>query len=244
MATAKKTTKKKAEDKAFNITPPRVGFLYAVVGAPKDVPGVICNRKGPELIEYLRLRALGDNSPEHKRKMAEYSKRQRIPEKEFTEAMYPTSNWTKKKPQYGLRASGFSKAMERAAELIPELAMSAIRRHVTVISTPGESNLVVMTKHDEPIMREDLVEIGTGTTKTPDLRWRPEFKNWEAEVCVRYNADFISGEQVANLLARAGMLIGWGDWRLEKGGEFGCFEIKRDVRCIEDAAQPVKIKRG
>jgi hypothetical protein len=74
-----------------------------------------------------------------------------------------------------------------------------------------------------PTMREDMVRIGMGTA---DLRYRAEFKDWGAEVTVKYNAAAISDEQVINLFNLGGFSCGIGENRPEKGGTFGMFHVE------------------
>lgn len=71
-------------------------------------------------------------------------------------------------------------------------------------------------------MREDIVRLTRGT---PDVRYRAEFKEWKAVLKVRYNEGAISHEQLINLFNLAGFCSGIGDWRPEKSGMNGMFEV-------------------
>lgn len=73
-----------------------------------------------------------------------------------------------------------------------------------------------------PEMREDMVRVGMGTA---DIRYRGEFKEWSAKFVVRYNAGAISSEQILNLFQLGGFACGIGEWRPEKGGSNGMYEI-------------------
>jgi hypothetical protein len=62
--------------------------------------------------------------------------------------------------------------------------------------------------------------------KTPDIRTRAIVRDWAATLSVSYIKPLMRSQAVGNLLAAAGMTIGVGDWRSEKGkGNFGQFEI-------------------
>lgn len=74
-----------------------------------------------------------------------------------------------------------------------------------------------------PEMREDMVRIGMGTA---DIRYRAEFKKWEAELTIRYNPNVMSAEQIINLINMGGFANGIGDWRPSKDGSFGTFHVK------------------
>lgn len=73
-----------------------------------------------------------------------------------------------------------------------------------------------------PEMREDMVRVGMGTA---DIRYRGEFKEWNATFQVKYNASAISLEQMVNLFNLGGFACGLGEWRPERGGAFGMFHV-------------------
>ena len=75
-----------------------------------------------------------------------------------------------------------------------------------------------------PEMREDMVRIGMGSA---DLRYRAEFKNWSAEMTLKYNASGnISLEQILNCINAGGFAVGLGEWRPERDGDFGRYHIE------------------
>jgi hypothetical protein len=62
--------------------------------------------------------------------------------------------------------------------------------------------------------------------RTPDIRTRVIIPEWAARVRVSFVQPLITAQAVANLLAAAGVTVGVGDWRPEKGaGNFGQFRI-------------------
>lgn len=75
--------------------------------------------------------------------------------------------------------------------------------------------------------------------RTPDVRTRAIVENWACRLSVTYIKPLMRPQAVTNLLAAAGMSIGVGDWRPEKGkGNYGQFEIvaiddKRFIDVIE-----------
>lgn len=74
-----------------------------------------------------------------------------------------------------------------------------------------------------PRMREDMVRVGMGS---PDIRFRGEFKEWSMLINIRYNSGIISAEQLVNLFQLGGFAVGIGEWRTEKGGQFGMYSVK------------------
>lgn len=61
--------------------------------------------------------------------------------------------------------------------------------------------------------------------RTPDVRMRPVFPRWAAQVQIQYKLDPLTDTQIANLLGAAGMIVGIGDWRPQKGGTYGKFRV-------------------
>lgn len=85
----------------------------------------------------------------------------------------------------------------------------------------------------EPHMREDVTRVGQGGT---DLRYRPEFTEWSTTVDVTYVKSMLTRESVLSLIEAGGMGVGVGEWRPEKRGDFGTFEVdpSRDVEVISE----------
>jgi hypothetical protein len=77
-------------------------------------------------------------------------------------------------------------------------------------------------------MREDMVKVG-GYNGTADLRYRPEYSDWSCVLPIQFNSDVVSAEQIANLVTRAGFSVGICEWRPEKNGQFGRFEVEGTV---------------
>jgi len=63
---------------------------------------------------------------------------------------------------------------------------------------------------DKPERTESLVRNDNGGA---DIRIRPMWRNWEADVSVEFDADMITPESVINLLDRAGRQVGVGEGR-------------------------------
>ena len=88
-----------------------------------------------------------------------------------------------------------------------------------------EGYQLVKIKGGAPTMREDIV-IRSGIGRTPDLRWRGEFKNWYCDLTISYDADGIyTLEDIANMFQAGGRYNGVGEYRPEKDGQFGMFHV-------------------
>lgn len=73
----------------------------------------------------------------------------------------------------------------------------------------------------EPQMREDMVRVGMGTA---DIRYRAEYPEWSAVLRVEYVPSVIDLESVVALVD-AGGTNGVGEWRPEKSGSNGTYEV-------------------
>jgi hypothetical protein len=65
-------------------------------------------------------------------------------------------------------------------------------------------------------------------SRTPDVRTRPIFPRWACRVSVSYVRAVLSERTIANLFGAAGLIVGIGDWRGQKGGPFGSFRLCGD----------------
>jgi hypothetical protein len=68
--------------------------------------------------------------------------------------------------------------------------------------------------------------------RTPDVRTRAIVEDWCMPVTIEFARPQMSDKAVVQLLANAGVIIGIGDYRNEKGkGTFGQFEIVTEADC-------------
>ncbi len=141
----------------------------------------------------------------------------RDPNADYEKAFYHLSDG-----RYGFPAAAFKAAIVGAARLFEGIPMTLLRPSVRVQAEDLETGLVAI--RGEPHMREDPVRLPTGVA---DLRYRPEFRNWEVTLTVTYLESVISLDQLMNLVNAAG-LGGVGEWRPEKSasGSYGCFKVK------------------
>ncbi len=73
----------------------------------------------------------------------------------------------------------------------------------------------------EPVMREDMVRVGMGTA---DIRYRAEYRDWSALLRIEYVPSVIDLSSVVALVD-AGGTNGVGEWRPEKSGSYGTYEV-------------------
>jgi len=102
------------------------------------------------------------------------------------------------------------------------LAMTDLRAAFHINGERGVDGEDLIRIIGDPSPREDMVRIAMGTA---DIRYRAEFVGWSADITIKYNARNISDEQLAALLMQAGFGTGVGEWRPEKDGSFGMWEL-------------------
>jgi hypothetical protein len=117
-----------------------------------------------------------------------------------------------------LHGGAFKRALADVALDIPGAAKATIGRLTgikeTMVNLYGEPELMMA------VVRQ------AGIVKSPDIRTRAVIRNWACKITVSYVSSVISREDVTNLLAASGVIIGVGDWRPQKGaGSFGQFRL-------------------
>lgn len=158
----------------------------------------------------------------------------RNPLDEFIHSMY----WLTEIPQESTEET-FVKALENGAKFgfpvgaIKQAANSAAYRLGWVKNQmelrgayflKTEYGDMARIENSIPEMREDMVRIGMGSA---DLRYRAEFKNWEMNMLLQYNASGnMTIEQIINCINAGGYAVGIGEWRPEKDGDFGRFHVE------------------
>lgn len=130
-----------------------------------------------------------------------------------------------------LHSTGIKKALVNSARFSEDHKMTELRGALFVegLSVPIQvrkgKKLLTYGKDLDPVMREDMVRVGGGKG-TADLRYRPEYTDWQMDVTVQYNSNAISEEQVVNLFRLAGFGVGFAEWRPECSGDFGRFTVE------------------
>lgn len=75
------------------------------------------------------------------------------------------------------------------------------------------------------VMNTARVRVGQGAMGKTSLAYRPEFQEWSCRVKLGFDAAVLTPQQVIALLAHAGAKNGIGEWRPQKGGDFGRFDV-------------------
>lgn len=176
-------------------------------------------------IQTVRIRLVGDSplichawSEKAKKQMldaqmkvAKQAKQAKDPEEDYRSSLYPHPEGG-----FGFPAIAFKAAAVDACSHI---------QGVTKVEARGSFHIVgdMVKIKGEPTPREDMVKISMGVA---DIRYRGEFRDWAAELLIRFNANVLSPAQIANLFNTAGFAIGVGEWRPQRDGSFGMFHVE------------------
>lgn len=141
---------------------------------------------------------------------AKAGKEAKDPQADYEASLYRLPNGRCGFPAIAFKAAAVSAANDAGIQKV--LARRAF--HIT----GGE----LVPIKGEPRMREDVVRLNG---MKADIRHRGEFPEWEVTIDVIYNKGVISLEQLVNLFRIAGFGVGVGEWRPERNGVFGTWEI-------------------
>lgn len=150
-----------------------------------------------------------------KKTAAEKRELKHDPEQEFRDSVYrqPTGETLLCFPAPGIKG-----AMATAALETPGVTKTSVQR---LIFLPQQR----VNVWGRPLLKMDVVR-SADMNKTPDVRTRAFLPRWVAEVDIAFVSPTLSAHSVVSLLANAGVIVGIGDFRQEKGrGSFGTFAV-------------------
>lgn len=195
------TALKKAPEVSIEI--PRIELKEMNVPITGDSP-LICNRWSEKAKQQILDKQM---------KKAKAKKDAKDPDADFRGSLYILPEGG-----FGFPASAFKKAAVSACRFSDGLKMTEARGAFHIL---GELVRIEGT----PTPREDMVRINMGTA---DIRYRGEFKEWKANLKVRYNVAVFSPAQIINLFNMAGFGVGIGEWRPERSGSYGMFHVESE----------------
>lgn len=132
-------------------------------------------------------------------------------------------------PAVGFKAAAVT-ACTSLADVTKVAARQAFRVDGMLMNAPGliegsliRTALVPLIAH-EPAIREDVVRL-SGPSRTAEMRYRPEYPIWGVILDVALNPQVISIGQLASMFQAAGHGVGIGDYRPERDGDCGTFDV-------------------
>lgn len=224
MATATKATKKAtkaaAPEGAVEIPPvetltiPKLAKATVLVTIRGTAPLVV--HRFSEKAKRIMLEAMqGRKQP----------KEPKNPEEECLQAAYRFADGG-----YGFPSIGIKSAMVSAGRFYRGVTMTSLRQTFFVRGELGvDGQQLFRILGGDPEQREDVVRVGQGGT---DLRYRPQWPTWSAALQIEYYETMIDGPSILALLDAAGGGVGIGEWRPERKGDFGTFEVDPDVDVV------------
>ena len=204
MAKAKSTTKS-AKTVEIHVEPLKRGSLaLRIIGTTP----LIQNRMSAKVKQMLLVGSRKKTS----------SERLAIKHNPFDEYRDAIEHIDSKNTAVGLRVVAVKAGMCTAAVDTAGVTKAGTQR---LLFMPGD----FFELYGVPKIRMDVTR-SADIGRTPDVRTRPIFEKWGAEVTIHYVIPQLSAQSVASLLVNAGMLCGVGDFRQEKGkGAFGSFRV-------------------
>lgn len=179
----------------------------------------------PLNVQQIKIRLVGDSalichawSEKAKREMldkqmkkAKQAREAKDPEQDYQQSLYRHPDGG-----YGFPAVAFKNAAVDACSSISG---------ITKVEARGAFHIIgdMVKIEGTPTPREDMVRVGMGTA---DIRYRGEFREWSVDIAMRFNANVLSPEQIANLFNTAGFAVGVGEWRPQRDGSFGMFHVE------------------
>lgn len=185
----------------------RVKMRFGIVGSTP----LLMHAWSEKALKMLRM------TPAERRKQPKVA---RDPEAEGQAAMHRTSDGTPGIPARALKA-----CVINAAHKDIGLEKTLVRKSL-FIPTLDESGNLSLTSYSEPVIQEDIVRVSQGGT---DLRYRPVFTDWSLTLEVIVDSEALNETDIINLFNRAGFGVGLLEWRPEKGGEYGRFQVDTTV---------------
>jgi hypothetical protein len=203
---AKKTPKGDSGTDTVDVLEVSKGFAeLCIVG---DEP-LICNRLSEKARHELLLPAPKRNATERATML------KHKPYDEFRASPYALQSGP---TRIAVLSASFKKAMMTAALDLPNTKKAQIGRLVWVqglyTSIFGVPQIICA-----PVRSADM-------NRTPDIRTRAIIPEWACRLRIEFVQPLMKVNAVLRLLAAAGLFIGVGDWRKEKGsGTFGGFHL-------------------
>lgn len=157
-------------------------------------------------------------------------KEPRDPESDFVSSLYEMGEGG-----YGFPATGVKNCILSAAHKDKGIArasvMSALWIDAQMVRTrPALAGAIcdmplLRIWGGKPEMREDMVKIGAGLSKTANLAYRGQFTVWAIKITGRFNSAVLTPEALTFIVQESGTAAGLGEWRNERKGMFGAFHL-------------------
>ena len=147
----------------------------------------------------------------------------KIREKRDLDTEYDDCFYRTKEGKLYIPGPAFARSLLSVVADFDGVSGAEVKRNVRILSDE------CLLKHGKIEPRIDLVVLA-GIGRTMDVRKRPYIHDWKTTVKVQFNADKFSPSEILTLFQAAGMCVGVGDWRPEKGGNHGMWRIAEGAK--------------
>ena len=148
-------------------------------------------------------------------------KQPKDPQAEYEAAFYRFSDGGA-----GMPVIAFKAATVGAARFYGSgVTMTGLKQYMFFRGEMGVDGQMLARIRGEAKLREDVVRVGRGGA---DLRYRPEFPEWRTTLEVTYVTSALTRNSVLSLIDAGGLGVGVGEWRPERDGYFGTYQIDPD----------------
>lgn len=199
---------------------PEIETGWMVVTIRGDSP-LICNRCSETVLDAIEDKQTGK---------AKNKKEPRDIDREFMEHCHIVGGTlpvkeTFPEQRFGFPAIGLKKSIATAAMRFADAERVQMFGLITV---HGPHRGLIEIKSPPPVMGRDPVK--PPAQNTMHLAYRPYFDPWEMQIPIKYVSSMITAEQLLNAIRWAGISVGIGSWRIERGGDKGAWSIGKIER--------------
>lgn len=231
------TPKKPEPTKASSISAPKFAILTVPI---KNAPG------SPLVINAFsaKARAMMRETQE----LGSVGRKRRPKDPKDFDAAYHGARHISREGWDGATCATFRNAMISACRLVGyKMTIGKLSVFVEADGNSVADGTPLVRIHGEPVVFEAPVRNASGVA---DIRVRPRWDEWTANLRVRYDREQFSDEDVINLLVRAGAQSGVGEGRPDSSNSFGqgwgLFEIDTNIpiQLLEVPAPQVHFMRS
>lgn len=242
-AVAKPDTKTSAPiaEGALSVRPPKISILSCTIVGDPNSPYV-----------QHRFSAKARNKMKDTQAAGSTSKSKKVREAKDFDEVYKDATHTSTEGWHGIPAASLRSAMISACRVSGMvMTISKLSLFVEADGRDNEDQSPLVRIHGEPQPLESHVRNQTGVA---DVRRRPAWYDWSADLRIVYDADVFKPDDILALLMRAGAQVGIGEGRHDSkksnGQGWGVFSIAPGsvtvtVRSLEnDIAKLYKQSKG
>lgn len=215
---------KERETKLSSRPVAELGRLLEVALPPMDTTTVLLVGTAPLLVHAWSQKAIGAMLAKQT-KTGRPAREAKDPKRDFEESRYKSKlGWD------GIPAGGLRACFIDSARFLDDLTMRSLQGAIFIeADDPNAEMPLVRIYGSAPVMDQKPVRIGSGMSTTTDLRYRARYDRWALLLRVKYMRTMISHNQLATLIATAGISNGLCEHRpgspRSKTGQLGTFRI-------------------